>query len=1047
MKHKFLKVISIFLSIVLFLSFNTNLTCILAEDIHNNIIYGDVNNDNIIDCFDAISMREILVKQTSLKDNKSADLNGNNLVDANDLYLLHLYLLGAIKEFPIESLNRINTNNSEIIANKQPELSINKEMQSLAITLKDPINIYNYLCNNIKTEFYINSRKGAIGTFDMNGGNNVDCASLLIAMLNQIGIESVYVNGTISIPLETAKNLTGATNIESVLKILRFWDPNATSNADNSQIILKHTWVRSKIDGKIYDLDCSFKEYSYQDTFFDIFNSKYSVESEELNSSYINDIINNACRSQCGNYAINDKKIIKKDFSIIPETLPYTYVDSIEYNSIDISNSDTITFNLKGKKYTYTSAELYGKKISMQYEVNDLFTDEDIFLFSPSEGETIYDLIRDYANDGGLASAGKKYGDMQLVLRIDDEKIASGNPARITQIQTTIVQINTMGKEFELKKECTVGSTYSIVLDYQNMPSNKMINDIKTIQQLKDNLTESNLFSTTYMGELLNLIGDAYFAELDVCYNMLAEETNVFYTRNLGITFVGFEPTIITDEIDSQIANYNVDKSGNVIVDVLATSFNTVARDLNTKSESQFKHAAGIISSQLESSIIDQICNTQSVSTANVLRYSKKNNIDICMLSSLNSDELNSLEINENAKNIISNLINHGNIVTVPKKDITINSWTGCGYMVYDSTEGFLNYSLSRHVTTNGGYSSTSISLTSMIAVFFSTEALLSSAVFLANALTAISFAGVIPFIGTTLVATVALVLLVVSLEAQIYTFELVARAEAGDEDALQQLKTTNYIDIFLASVTTSAAVASKACNSFYKESRVIENSEKYGSNAVEGAMKNSDDIADTFRVAQELEDKGINKKNISSALVFGDDGIDIIINNKYYREIIQDTDNFTDYLNAAGEKIRITKQKSNTLLESINSKLNSTTEGTRIEAKVADFINNNTEKTVVQFGCDVKTPQNIPIGDIDVSTSEHLIEVKKSFKKVSYSQIKKYTDVFDKQFFNFENKKVIIYIDDPIVMNEYNKATIKQFNDNGVIIVNSLDELLEVLN
>lgn len=45
--------------------------------------------------------------------------------------------------------------------------------------------------------------------------------------------------------------------------------------------------------------------------------------------------------------------------------------------------------------------------------------------------------------------------------------------------------------------------------------------------------------------------------------------------------------------------------------------------------------------------------------------------------------------------------------------------------------------------------------------------------------------------------------------------------------------------------------------------------------------MKNSDDIADTFRNAQKLEEQGFDKKTISSALEFGDSSLDAV-KNKY---------------------------------------------------------------------------------------------------------------------------------------------------------------------
>lgn len=83
-------------------------------------------------------------------------------------------------------------------------------------------------------------------------------------------------------------------------------------------------------------------------------------------------------------------------------------------------------------------------------------------------------------------------------------------------------------------------------------------------------------------------------------------------------------------------------------------------------------------------------------------------------------------------------------------------------------------------------------------------------------------------------------------------------------------------------------------------------------------------------------------------------------------------------------------------------------------------------------------------LGDIDIETSKCLIEVKKSISDLKRGQIKKYTDVFDEQFFNFENKKVIVYIDEENI--NYNSERVKEIFQYGGIIVNKLEDLAREL-
>ena len=97
-------------------------------------------------------------------------------------------------------------------SNEKTETKMTEEMADLVDPLETPLAVYEYLYNNVNTEFYKGSRKGAIGTYEQNGGNDVDCASLLIAMLRYMGYEAEYVTGTVGVTERQLINLTAAHN-------------------------------------------------------------------------------------------------------------------------------------------------------------------------------------------------------------------------------------------------------------------------------------------------------------------------------------------------------------------------------------------------------------------------------------------------------------------------------------------------------------------------------------------------------------------------------------------------------------------------------------------------------------------------------------------------------------------------------------------------------------------------------------------------------------------------------------------------------------------
>lgn len=864
------KLLSLVTTGVMMATINQNLIYAITKNAvnqSNQTIYGDLNNDGVIDSSDIATMRNILAKSGDSEEYINADLNANKKIDSDDLYLLQSFVLGEISDFPVSTINAISEVDRTITYAEQVELSLTNEMQTLAESLETPEKIYEYVINNTKTEFYPNSRKGAVATFEQYGGNDVDCASLLIALYNCIGIESEYVSGTIILPLENAMNLTGAKDAESALSILKNCDSEASYNPDTKEISLKHTWACSTIDGKEYHLDCSYKDYTYQETIFDEINNEYNLSAESFDYAQAEATYSDFYNSIDGEYLLNDKKIVSQSISHLPDSLPYDFEEAHRFSSISEEMSDTITFNMAGKKYTYKSAELYGKQITFEYEASDILVEYSSYcLETISEGDNIYDII-DGAKEDPLI---KKYLIMKPVIKIDGEAIGYGNPTYIGNLQNTLVQIHTMNQDYEFIKEACVGSMYSFIIDYQNFASHKLTSDINTLYGLSNSVSLSNLYSSEYMGELLEYIGCTYFSELDVYSNLLAEQTNVQYTHNLSIAAVGFEPDLTISTI-AGVDEYDVKESGMFNIDVFANGYTVSSRCSNPEDEQYFKSSVGFISSQLESSVMEQIFNVKGVSTTNLFKLAVANDIDIHTIYADNIDELSSLKINENAKTIITNAVSNGYIVTVPASDISINEWSGAGYIAYDIESGFSTYMLSRNTTSNGGCATQSLSFNEICAIFFSSVTAFSSASLLSNAIAAITFAT--PLGATLSIAAVVLSagMLTLSLYGLIHTQDLVAKSMQGDTEAKDELALYNLMDLTTSAITLSPTIASRMNSVLYGTSMKSSLVDTYGALTHKNAIMNSDDLFEAYKVGSWLTKDGLSDNLVKGLIGYGD--------------------------------------------------------------------------------------------------------------------------------------------------------------------------------
>lgn len=84
----------------------------------------------------------------------------------------------------------------------------------------DYIRIYEFVKNNIHTEWYSGSMKGAVGTLRQGRGNDLDQANLLIALFRASGLASRYVHGVIELPLDSVTASLGLNNATQAIRAL-----------------------------------------------------------------------------------------------------------------------------------------------------------------------------------------------------------------------------------------------------------------------------------------------------------------------------------------------------------------------------------------------------------------------------------------------------------------------------------------------------------------------------------------------------------------------------------------------------------------------------------------------------------------------------------------------------------------------------------------------------------------------------------------------------------------------------------------------------------
>jgi hypothetical protein len=149
-------------------------------------------------------------------------------------------------------------------------------------------------------------------------------------------------------------------------------------------------------------------------------------------------------------------------------------------------------------------------------------------------------------------------------------------------------------------------------------------------------------------------------------------------------------------------------------------------------------------------------------------------------------------------------------------------------------------------------------------------------------------------------------------------------------------------------------------------------------------------------------------------------------------------------YTNPSGNIIEWTNHHRNSVFQSIEKALISKDPGKFVEGKVGNFVKNQ-NKEIEGFGVKIENfTTKKRAGEIDVLTKNEIIEAKKNYSTFEADQFKKFTDSSLPNYINPNQRKIILYIDDPLTAAQ--KSDILSQLPREVTLVNSLNKLGDIL-
>ena len=302
-----------------------------------------------------------------------------------------------------------------------------------------PVNIYNWVRNNIEYAPTYGSIQGADMCLQSKICNDMDTASLLIALLRVSGISAKYVYGTVEMPVEKVMNLVGGVTdpkmAGTVLATNGIPATSLISGGTIKSVQLERVWVKAFIDyipsrGAVQrqgnswiPLDASYKQYNYTQG-IDIqsavpFDAQAIVDQLKATGtineteSYATNLNSDLVQASLMNYATQIKDYIaqnkphatigdiwgkrtikKEEYPILLGTLPYKVVQvGSEFSQVPVAYSATITFSIPDNSdpnnslsYSVPVATLAGRKVTLSY---DPASQADVALLSAYGGDIV----------------------------------------------------------------------------------------------------------------------------------------------------------------------------------------------------------------------------------------------------------------------------------------------------------------------------------------------------------------------------------------------------------------------------------------------------------------------------------------------------------------------------------------------------------------------------------------------------------------------------------------------------------------------------------
>ena len=620
------------------------------------------------------------------------------------------------------------------------DVQINQAIIDKAAELNnDPVEIYNWVQNNIDYIPSYGSMQGSDYSLLHGKANAFDTSSLLIAMYRAANIPARFVYGSAVFEKTQLMNWVGgvktweaAANLFGMggVPVTVIYDENGISTT----AAIEHVWVEVNLNSSWTAVDPSFKQHNYKERLqledevpFDVQGFTTAIEaSAEINETegwvrgvdqstiqnqleqyqsqieqYINTINPNATYADIfgektiiertavdlNNGIYHQRTLAQQSLSKLPDTLRWQY-------KFQVSGSSNLTI-------TANAPDIVGKTLALAYEPT---TDLD--------RQRLEDLIPEGATDVSQLpdSIPVDYVSLTPQWVVNGQSVISGTPAGIGREITLKQSFYEPGRGWQPSEGSVdnIGAYKAIGVDFQGIAP-------KQLEQLQTDLaiTKAKLEAQEFEGLTAHDITGGimqsgvlgYLAMTNGLDKMAADATDSVIFRM---------PSHGTFGLASNVSYWfgvprNVSFDG-VVMDIDKLSFANEVDNNCWDEWVNFNKASGSRASYLENLVPEMMFNQpdengntpQGVSAVKAISVASAQGQKIYTITPNKIVSLNDITIDTNARNEIRDALYNGKTVTVHESPISYHGWNGSGYVIEDPETGAGAYKISGGA--NGGW-------------------------------------------------------------------------------------------------------------------------------------------------------------------------------------------------------------------------------------------------------------------------------------------------------------------------------------------------------